>query len=208
MSASLTELMTAATSDKGTGLHNYTDFYSILFEPMREKEFNLLEVGIGSIDFSYPCHMGWWRSVYRPGASLRGWRDYFPNARVYGCDIDKNVLFTEERIETFYLDQTDRESIKSQICDGDREYYVIIDDGLHVWAHNFALLQQAYHKLQPGGYYIIEDIQDFDSGDMQSDFVKQAVSRGDHISYVQIANPGNSLDNNVFMLRKKSVVQI
>ena len=31
-----------------------------------------------------------------PGASLRDWRDYFPNALVFGADIDIEILFTDE----------------------------------------------------------------------------------------------------------------
>ena len=32
----------------------------------------------------------------------------FPNAQIYGADIDKNILKDEERIKTFYVDQTDQ----------------------------------------------------------------------------------------------------
>ena len=38
----------------------------------------------------------------KPGASLRAWRDYFENALIYGADIDKNILFKENRINTFF----------------------------------------------------------------------------------------------------------
>ena len=48
----------------------------------------------------------------KPGASLRVWRDYFPNAIIYGADIDKDILFAEERIKTFYIDQLDPVAIK------------------------------------------------------------------------------------------------
>ena len=42
-----------------------------------------------------------------PGASLRAWRDFFPNATILGADLDREVLFEEERITTGYMDQTD-----------------------------------------------------------------------------------------------------
>ena len=29
----------------------------------------------------------------KPGASLRVWKDYFPNANIIGVDIDENILF-------------------------------------------------------------------------------------------------------------------
>lgn len=43
---------------------------------------------------------------------LRVWRDYFPNADVYGADIDKDVLREEQRIKTSHVDQTNEGSIK------------------------------------------------------------------------------------------------
>ena len=67
----------------------------------------------------------------KPGASLRVWRDYFPGANIFGADIDQDILFSENRVETFYLDQTSKESIDAmwraiKISDFD----LIIDDGL------------------------------------------------------------------------------
>ena len=35
-----------------------------------------------------------------PGASLRVWKDFFSNAKIYGSDIDKDILFNEDRIFT------------------------------------------------------------------------------------------------------------
>ena len=48
-----------------------------------------------------------------PGVSLRVWIDYFFNAKIYGGDIDKEILFEEERSKTFYVDQLNSNSIKS-----------------------------------------------------------------------------------------------
>jgi hypothetical protein len=48
-----------------------------------------------------------------PGASLRVWRDFFPNAQVIGIDIDEKTMFKDERINTYVVDQTDVHSIRS-----------------------------------------------------------------------------------------------
>ena len=48
----------------------------------------------------------------KPGASLRVWRDYFVNANIFGGDIDEKVLFEEDRIRTFFVDQLNDSSIK------------------------------------------------------------------------------------------------
>ena len=49
----------------------------------------------------------------RPWACVRGWRDLSPNALVYGADIDRNILFEEDRIKTFYCDQLDENAIRA-----------------------------------------------------------------------------------------------
>ena len=41
----------------------------------------------------------------KPGASLYGWSDFFPNSKIFGADIDINILFRTERIKTYYCDQ-------------------------------------------------------------------------------------------------------
>ena len=45
------------------------------------------------------------------------WKEYFSNAEIYGADIDKNVLFFENRIKTYHVDQLDEK--RSEKC-GDR----------------------------------------------------------------------------------------
>ena len=42
----------------------------------------------------------------KPGASVKAFRDFFSNANIYGADIDKEILFKEHKISTFYVDQT------------------------------------------------------------------------------------------------------
>ena len=36
-------------------------------------------------------------SVYKCGSSIRAFRDYLQNAHIFGADIDKECLFTEEK---------------------------------------------------------------------------------------------------------------
>jgi len=97
------------------------------------------------------------------GASLRVWRDYFPNARVYGADIDDSVLFSEPGIQTFHLDQTDPASI-GHMWQKIKEpnFDLIIDDGLHEFDAGSCLFKHSAHRLGPSGIYIIEDVKAHD----------------------------------------------
>jgi hypothetical protein len=90
--------------------HTYTRVYADLFSDHRDEQLVVFECGIGTNNPRLASSMG---INGKPGASLRVWRDYFPNATVYGADIDSSTLFTEDRIFTEYMDQTDPKSIKA-----------------------------------------------------------------------------------------------
>lgn len=95
----------------------------------------------------------------KPGASLRVWRDYFPNAIVYGADIDRDILFAEERIKTFYIDQLDPMAISAfwgMVGAGD--FDLMVDDGLHEFEAGTCLFTHSVQHLSQNGIYIIEDV--------------------------------------------------
>lgn len=194
---SLTEIMNFYGSDKGNGHHNYTEYYSKLFEPIRDHKLNVLEIGIGTVNPALKSSMCGMNN-YRPGSSLRGWRDYFPNAEIYGCDVDKDILFREDRISTFYLDQTKPEVLQEQIVDVDRMYDIIVDDGLHCFPVNWMVLKKIFCKLKKGGIYIIEDIVDYTLTIWADVFMSQI-----NFEYMVIPNEKNNVDNNITIARWK-----
>ena len=94
-----------------------------------------------------------------PGGSLRAFRDFLPEeCRIYGADIDKRILFTENRIDTFFVDQTDLSSFDELSNNTPEKIDLIIDDGLHAPNANIALLSFSFNKLDIGGWVVIEDI--------------------------------------------------
>ena len=136
--------------------HTYADFIERHFGHCREFIKKVFECGIGSNDQTMPSNM---TASGRPGASLRTWRDYFPEAQIYGADIDNKILFDEERIKTFHCDQTSESSIKNLWSSiGDVQFDLMIDDGLHTFEAGRTLLLNSIHKLKRGGIYIIEDV--------------------------------------------------
>ena len=106
----LCHLMTSFGSDKGAPFHNYTVVYDRLFAPFRDKILTIFELGLGTSKVGAPSSMG---PHGKPGASLRGWRTYFPYAQIFGADIDADILFEEDRIRTFWVDQRDREAVRA-----------------------------------------------------------------------------------------------
>ena len=68
----------------------YSTLYNELFNKLRPTLNNLLEIGIGTLQPEIPSsfignlnHYDY----YKPGASLRAWRDFFPNSKIYGIDV-------------------------------------------------------------------------------------------------------------------------
>jgi len=162
----LCEIMERYGSDKGSrdtlnSHHNYTTLYDALFSAMRSNPLRVFELGLGTNNVDVPSNMG---VDGKPGASLRGWREYFPNADIYGADIDRRVLFEETRIKTYYCDQTNPRIISEMWKHPDllMGFDIIIEDGLHTFEANACFFENSIYKLKKGGYYIIEDISNRD----------------------------------------------
>ena len=142
--------------------HSYTPLYNTLLSSLRETTQYLLEIGIGNIPLMKPI-VG---NDYKPGASLRMWRDYFPKAQIVGCDILSSVLFNdEERIRTFYADQSKKSSLVELMDTLAKEKIpyldIIIDDGSHKEDHMCLSFETLWKYVKPnGGIYIIEDIRE------------------------------------------------
>ena len=152
----LGELFKKYGSDKST-THNYFIFYSYILNTLEIKnKLNVLEIGLGTNNPNLVSTMG---SSGMPGASLRAFRDYLPNSDIYGADIDKDILFSENRINTCYVDQlkyTSFDNIKNNF--GNIKYDLIIDDGLHSIGANLNTLIFSLNNINDGVYIIIEDI--------------------------------------------------
>ena len=138
--------------------HNYADIYELIFKLKKEDVRLLIECGIGTNNPNLPSSMG---IKGKPGASLRMWRDFFPNANIIGVDIDANILFSESRIQTFQCDQTNASSIKQFIINANLKKNssdIIIDDGLHEFEAGKIFFENTINYLTDNGFYIIEDV--------------------------------------------------
>ena len=155
----LCKIMDVNKSDKG--YLKYTTFYYDIFNDIRKCPLRIFELGIGTNNVNIASNMG---KNGRPGASLYGWSDFFYNSKIYGADIDTNILFNNKKIKTFFCDQTNPTIIHDmwnnpELKDG---FDIIIDDGLHQFNANVCFFENSIHKLNPNGYYIIEDIKSYE----------------------------------------------
>jgi hypothetical protein len=170
--------------------HTFADYYSRLFDHHRHQITKVFECGLGTNNPALTSSMG---IKGRPGASLRVWRDYFPNAQVFGADIDRDILFCEERIKTFYLDQTSPEAVADywrQV--GAADFDFMLDDGLHTFAAGVCLFENSIARLSKQGIYVIEDV-------TRSDLLKfreYFEGKPYQVDYVNLVRPGLNLDTN------------
>ena len=200
----LCEIMNRHGSDKGSGHHNYTRLYHQLFQSKRNLPINILEIGIGSINPNVPSNMECGRN-YVPGSSIRGWREYFPNANVYCCDIDTDTFRYVNgipNVHPFFLDMTNQGSIDGLFHESSPlhnvQFDIIVDDGLHYFPVNANLMKTLIRKLKPTeSFYIIEDIIHTQYHYSHINFDSLS---GMSYQYVRLDNPQNLIDNNLFVV--------
>ena len=134
--------------------HSYTPFYHRLLADKRKSFRKVTELGIGT-----KAQMGR-RAVphYRTGASLYMWRDYFPNAQIYGADYMGNALFQDERITTLFCDERKASDLEAVIRNTGRNIDLFIDDGSHYGCHQVFACATVLPLLKKDVIYIIEDV--------------------------------------------------
>jgi hypothetical protein len=134
--------------------HDYHFVYGAVLKSLGPIS-SMLEIGLGTTNTDVVSNMG---EIWVPGNSLRAFREYLPGTTIYGADVDKRILFEEEQIKTYFVDQTDMSTIKDLSEKLPDKLDLIIDDGLHAPNANLAILAFALDKLKAGGWVVIEDI--------------------------------------------------
>ncbi len=132
--------------------HDYTPIYYQFLKNKRLSVKKVLEMGVGFQE-TMPSI-----SDYQVGASLRMWREFFPNAQIYGADIDPRGMFKEDRIETFLCDQSKEDSLRSLIEKTGADIDVFIDDGSHISQHQITTIKTLMPLFKKDVFYAVEDV--------------------------------------------------
>ena len=115
-------------------------FYSRLFNPIKHKVKNVLEIGVYA------------------GKSLELWRNFFLNAEIIGVDINpcNNLIkLYNERIKTYIANGYDKAFVSSFKS---TKFDIIIDDGPHTFESMEKFLTLYLPLLADEGLLIVEDI--------------------------------------------------
>jgi hypothetical protein len=127
-------------TDKGVTVHHFTEVYERFFSPLKLTASKVFEIGIAG------------------GGSIEMWRDYFPEATIYGIDIYPKTEMDSARVKTFVADQSDRAQLAAFIDKFGGGYDIILDDGGHSMEQQQVSVGYLFKYVKPGGYYVIEDV--------------------------------------------------
>ena len=143
----LTKLANKYCTDKGDNYwyaHGFSDFYEHFFEKYTNP--TILEIGTAE------------------GSSAKMLNDFFDGeCTIYTLDINescgKNVE-GYENIKFFHVDCSDENAINKFLNEDAAgvEFDIIIEDGSHMWDHQFISLYFFSKRVKKGGIYILEDL--------------------------------------------------
>lgn len=134
-----------AGTDKASESHSfhgesYLHIYDSYLSSVRHSVQSVLELGVKS------------------GASLRMWRDYFPNAQIHGVDLNPECLRQRGERITIHIASQDDEDRLTEVAAIAGGFDLIVDDCSHINELTLASHRILWPHLRGGGHYAIEDL--------------------------------------------------
>lgn len=162
--------------------HSYTPFYSLLFSNRRYDRINLGEVGI--------LH----------NSSIKMWREYFPNASIYGWDGNHDHLENAKshnlkNVFYDYMHTSYEKSIQQAFAETQVKFDILIDDASHLFWDQIRLIRECTNYLSPNSTLIIEDI---DKNNAEENYIFEIKNYGhdkyyDSISFIEFNHTNKNL---------------
>lgn len=143
-------IMARTGTDKLTR-HAYDRYYDIYFRDFRNKKgLAFLEIGADQ-----GKSMQLWSEYFSDPSAIDG-VSYMVNAdqKKITCDWNPSVC---DKITIFNGDQSNSDFLKSIY--ENHKYDIILDDGSHIPSHQLISLKYLFQALNPGGLYVIEDVE-------------------------------------------------
>ena len=175
-------------TDKNT-CHSYIEnFYEVEFEKYKDKEIDLLEIGIET------------------GGSLKLWKEYFINSKsIIGVDILDDKVDPNYKnipgVTLYFCDAYDKGN--SNILG---EFDIIIDDGPHTLNSQLDAIEIYLPKLKKDGLFIIEDIQNTNDFDILIERARQVSEKIDNdfeyiVECIDLRDKRGRWDDLIFLVR-------
>ena len=153
--------------------HDYLKHYWRHFSEMRYAVKTFLEIGVSD------------------GVGLKMWEEFFPNAQIYGIDINPASMAVDGgRIHVKIGDQGDVNFLSSVMNWIGKELDIVIDDGSHIRAHQILGFEQIFPAVRDGGIYVLEDLA-VDSVPERLEVVHRLKKLLDHLNYWPPGHPAS-----------------
>ncbi|WP_196717417.1 glycosyltransferase family 61 protein [Actinomyces trachealis] len=126
-------------ADASSLVHGYLDAYEKIFGHLEGTKFTFLQLGLGS------------------SGALMTWRDFFFRASIVGAGTERTQSDFGPRIKTVVVEKYGKDlydRLANEFAPG-----IIIDDASHRWDQQISAFQSLFPAVEPGGYYVVEDMQ-------------------------------------------------
>ena len=190
------ELFEKHGSDKF--IHKYYKFYA---QALGDKsDIDILEFGLGTKNPAFASTMYFYKQDANfdssPGSSLRAFRDFVKGSRVFGVEIDKDILFEEYRIKTQWVDQLQRSTVDA-IFPG-QEFDFVVIDGLHQITADANSVLSTFSRVRPGGTIVVEDVCILENWKIIDFMLRQ----NEHVATTFFIEDDNT-DTHLYVIQKK-----
>ena len=118
----------------------YLDVYEQYFRDIQYNPLNILEIGV------------------KNGFSHTLWENYFVNSKIFGIDIDPRCKNFETSRTKIIIGSQGEQSTIEELLKLTPKFDIILDDGSHINHLTIKSYELLISSLNPGGYYIIEDL--------------------------------------------------
>jgi hypothetical protein len=141
--STLDEIALKHGPDKSSKYHGYTKYYEMFFEPIRNSNLRILEIGV------------------QFGLSIKMWLEYFSASSIFGidiCPIPSQYAFSDPRFKFVLGDHNNTEFWKKFIAENGSGWDIVIDDGSHYANGIVTSFNAMWPNLNSHGFYVVEDL--------------------------------------------------
>lgn len=196
-------IMESTGSQKGSysnkSTYNYANYYFYLFKNIQYEPIMLLEVGIDTNI-----------TTGRPGASLYGWRQFFPNGKIFAIDKTAENLIMDKNIITLLCDYTGTNHVRNlwdiPFLHGDLDIIIVnIPEKFpsYKMANEVVFFEASHYKVKVSGVIIIENIPNESVDLYQEQLDKWRIIYPSYaFRMFAIPNKKNNIDNRICIIQR------
>lgn len=135
--------------------HGYTRVYEAILANRRDLPLRVLEIGLLHPESQSRRAGG---EGFDDCPSLDLWADYLSKAEIFGFDLCDFARYRRPRVAVYQVDQGERRPLTEIAAGCGGAFDLIVDDGSHASHHQQISLGVLFPFLNPGGWYVIEDL--------------------------------------------------